>query len=151
MSELAGVDLCHCLATRRSARMLTRFYDQHLAPVGINTSQFSILSLLAANSGMRAAEMAAKLVMDRTTLVRALKPLRTAGLVDAATGSGPGHELRLTPAGERRHAEGEPLWQAAQREMEDRFGRDRMSGLRAELLDLAAADKNTSARSTPAE
>jgi DNA-binding MarR family transcriptional regulator len=136
MNELIGVDLCHCLASRRSARMLTRLYDKHLAGAAINTSQFSILALIAANPGIKVAELAERLVMERTTLVRSLKPLRAAGLVDAGTGSGRGHQLLLTEAGLSRHKQGEPMWLAAQAEIEERFGRDRVGALRRDLLDL---------------
>ena len=34
---------CNCLAVRQAARHITQFYDQHLAPAGLRTTQFSIL------------------------------------------------------------------------------------------------------------
>ena len=37
---------CNCLALRQAARHVTQFYDQHLAPTGLRTTQFSILAKL---------------------------------------------------------------------------------------------------------
>jgi hypothetical protein len=37
---------CNCLALRQAARRVTQFYDQHLAHVGLRTTQFSILAKL---------------------------------------------------------------------------------------------------------
>jgi hypothetical protein len=34
---------CNCFAVRSAARHVTQFYDQFLAPVGLRTTQFSIL------------------------------------------------------------------------------------------------------------
>jgi hypothetical protein len=37
---------CNCLAVRQAARHITQFYDQCLAPSGLRTTQFSILTKL---------------------------------------------------------------------------------------------------------
>jgi hypothetical protein len=37
---------CNCLAIRQAARHVTQFYDQLIAPVGLRTTQFAILSRL---------------------------------------------------------------------------------------------------------
>ena len=44
----AGVDPtpCNCLALRQAARHVSQLYDQHLAEVGLRTSQYSILAKL---------------------------------------------------------------------------------------------------------
>jgi hypothetical protein len=75
MKTVHGVDLCHCLAARRHARLLTRLYDRHLAPSNLSISQFSVLAMIEARPQLLIAELAEAMVMERTTLVRALKPL----------------------------------------------------------------------------
>ena len=63
--------------------------------------------------------------MDRTSLVRALKPLQRDGLVviGAAASGGPRQNaLALTAAGIAKLAEAEPLWRNAQNEFAERFG-----------------------------
>lgn len=139
MKDVAGPDLCHCLASRRGARMLSRIYDRHLAPASINISQFALLSYIGRDSGMGASALADRMVMERTTLVRALKPLRAAGLVEAVREGGPDLRYRLSSEGEAVLAEADPLWTAAQTEYETMFGRDRAYGLRDELLALTSA------------
>ena len=119
--------------------MLSRIYDRHLAPSGINISQFALLSYIGREPGLGATALAGKMVMERTTLVRALKPLRTADLISAATENGPDLRYRLTPEGERALEEAGPLWIAAQEEYEAGFGRERAEDLRDELLAMTSA------------
>ena len=40
--NLPRVEGCTCLAVRQAARRITQFYDQHLAPFWLRTTQFSI-------------------------------------------------------------------------------------------------------------
>ena len=44
--DLPRVEECTCLAVRQAARRITQFYDQHLAPFWLRTTQFSILAKL---------------------------------------------------------------------------------------------------------
>ena len=53
--NLSRVEECTCLAVRQAARRITQFYDQHLAPFWLRTTQFSILAEAArANDDQRA-------------------------------------------------------------------------------------------------
>lgn len=132
-----GPDLCHTLAARRSARGLSRLYDRHLDPSGLSISQFSILSLIEAHDGVRIAELARLLVMERTTLVRALKPLQVAGLVAGEILDRKGTlALSLTRAGAAKIVEAVPLWQAAQQAFERQVGSERAAEVRNALLDF---------------
>src|SRR5579871_5559881 len=79
-------EICTCLAVRQAARHVTQFYDQYLAPVGLKTSQFSILSRLRRQGTVTINELAAELVMDRTTLGRNILPLEREGLISIAPG-----------------------------------------------------------------
>ena len=132
-----GPDLCHCHAARRSARALTRFYDRYLAPAMISVSQFSILSVLDGTPGVRIAEMAKMMVMERTTLLRALKPLQQAGLIVSQPTAGRAHNLSLTADGQRKLAATAPLWEAAQHDFERTFGRDQAVRLRDANQEIA--------------
>lgn len=135
-------DLCNCLAIRKAARHVTQFYDLRLAPVGIGTPQFSILARLRRRGPSTVNELAADLVMDRSTLGRNLRPLERDGLLAIATDPADRRRraLRVTEAGEARLAAAAPLWAAAQREFDSRFGADRALALRATLAQLVATD-----------
>lgn len=132
-----GPDLCYALAARKNARRLSRLYDSHLAPAGLTVSQFSILSVLSAKGPQKTADLADLLVMERTSLVRALKPLQTMGwIAPRPAAEGRGHELALTAAGKKKTAAAVLLWRAAQRAYEAEVGRDRAIRQRDEILNL---------------
>jgi DNA-binding MarR family transcriptional regulator len=133
------LELCYCQAARRSARFLSRMYDRHLAPVGINIQQLSILGAIAHNPGLLIADLAERMVMERTTLVRALKPLREAGFVISER-SETGRSLALTVSrpGSKVVAEAMPLWEAAQHEFETQFGSSKAAALRTEMRKASA-------------
>lgn len=138
MLEPTGPNLCHCFANRRSGRALTRLYDRHLAPIRITISQFSILSLLEKNPKIRIVDLADLMIMERTTLVRALKPLQRLGyVVSEPAERGRALVFSASVDGIRKVAEAIPLWLAAQQEFEQTFGRDRASRLRQDNLDFA--------------
>jgi DNA-binding MarR family transcriptional regulator len=137
MSKLAGPHLCYALAARQNARRLSRLYDNHLAPAGLSVSQFSILSLLEAYETLKITNLAQMLSMERTTLVRALKPLQTAGWVVAGRpDSGRSFDVALSRSGLKKVAEAVPLWKNAQTAFEREVGRDRAIRIRNELLEL---------------
>lgn len=131
---------CNCLALRQAARFVTQLYERHLAPVGVTAAQFSIMANLSHRPGLLMSELADRLVMDRTTLLRALKPLQRDGFVAAAASEhdARAHALSLTKLGERTYAQAKVAWQAAQDEFETQFGQGRAQALRDELFSLTA-------------
>ena len=133
---------CNCLAVRQAARHVTQFYDECLAPAGLRTTQFSILSKLRRLGPMTINALAAEMVMDRTTLGRNIRPLQRDGLVAVA----PGHsdrrskELRLTEAGVERLRAAVGGWIEAQARFEKVFGAARASELRSLLHTVSVSD-----------
>src|SRR5882724_3821616 len=111
---------CNCLAVRQAARHVTQFYDHFLAPIGLRTTQFSILAKLSRIGPMSINALASDLVMDRTTLGRNILPLQREGLVAVQKGSADrrSKELRLTEAGAERLAAALEGWTEAQTRFE---------------------------------
>jgi DNA-binding MarR family transcriptional regulator len=137
MTNPTGPNLCYALAARKKARYLTRLYDSRLAPAGLSVSQFTILSLLEEHGRLKLAALGEMLIMERTSLVRALKPLQTAGYVVTETpDSGRAFDVLLSAAGLQKVAEAAPLWRAAQRDFEKEVGRDRAVSQRNDVLAL---------------
>ena len=137
MEKRYGPEFCYSLASRRGSRHLTRLYDRYLAPAGITSSQFSILGFLGQTPGMTVVELADEMVMERTTMVRALEPLQRSGLV--VKGSEPkGRAVAyfLTKIGIEKFNDACPLWEAAQREFEKEFGERQAASLRKQLLSI---------------
>jgi DNA-binding MarR family transcriptional regulator len=125
-AEQTSIERAACVAgsLRRAARSVTRVYDGHLAHAGLTITQLSILCTLKRRGGQLAlAELATDLVFERTSLYRALAPLRRAGLLSVRIGADVRtRKVALTARGRRRIAEAMPHWVAAQQTVLDHFG-----------------------------
>lgn len=67
--------VCNCLNLRRASLSITEIYDHYLAPSQLSVSQFSIPKHVREMAPVSVSELAAEIRLDRTTLVRNLKPL----------------------------------------------------------------------------
>jgi DNA-binding MarR family transcriptional regulator len=125
---------CAGFNLRRASRAVTQHFDHALAPVGLRTTQFTLLAALALAGPVSTNELAVGLVVDRTTLTRNLRLLREAGLVERQR-SATGREIRfvLSEAGREALARAVPVWQAAQHGIEEAFGAARWPRMVAEL------------------
>jgi len=132
---------CNCLAVRQAARYVTQLYDRHLAASGLRTGQHGILAKLKRRGLMTINELAAELVIDRTTLGRNLRPLERDGLITITRSRTDRRvkQLRLTEAGDARLEETRHAWVAAQRDFETGFGPERAAQLRGLLKALVAS------------
>lgn len=130
---------CNCFAVRQAARQVTKLYEQHLGKAHLTSAQFSILASLGEEGRMTMADLARALVMDRTTLLRAMKPLQREDLLKSAASDADPRQLlfSLSSAGERRLKQAMPLWARAQEEFESGMGPGEASRLRGALLALA--------------
>jgi DNA-binding MarR family transcriptional regulator len=130
---------CNCFALRQAARTVTALYDRHLEKAGLTTSQHSLLAVIEHNPGIATQELSELMVMDRTTLVRALKPLTRDGYIQQLPDAVNSRKLvfTLTDEGKRKYAEAHAYWLQAQAEFDAGVGKNRAEAMRAELIDLA--------------
>ena len=125
---------CNCLALRQAARHISQIYDSYLTSEGLRTTQYSILAKLEAFGPLSINELAKSMVMDRTTLGRAIRPLQRDRLLTIAAGEdGRTRSLRLTATGEARLKAATPKWREAQKKFEMTFGASDAAGLRNAL------------------
>ena len=125
---------CNCLALRQAARRVSQIYDGHLTSEGLRTTQYSIFAKLNRLGPMSINELAKSMVMDRTTLGRAIRPLERDGLLMIGAATMAAHvSLRLTARGEARLKAAEAKWREAQREFEIAFGARDAADLRTVL------------------
>jgi DNA-binding MarR family transcriptional regulator len=140
MRQGSRLDLCNCFATRQAARHITRLYEKHLAEADVTSAQFSILVVLDEKRRASMSEMADLLVMERTTLLRAVKPLQRDGLVTAKRGDGEGDprqvSFSLTAVGRNKLKDAMTRWMSAQQEFEAQVGPARAARMRSDLLAL---------------
>jgi DNA-binding MarR family transcriptional regulator len=114
-------------------------YEDHLSRVDLTSTQFSILVYVDEIGMASMKDLVEAMVMERTSVIRALQPLERDGLVVI----GPHEEdarrnvVRLTDAGRAKLAEALPVWQTAQAEFESRFGAGLAGELRQSLSTLA--------------
>ena len=144
-------DSCNCFAIRSAARHVSQFYDRHLAPSGLRTTQFSILMKLKRLGPLTINRLAEDMAMDRTTLGRNILPLERDGLIriEAAANDRRAKELHLTAAGAKRHQAALKAWAEAQGRFEETFGPQRAAQLRTMLRAVVATDFDASDRSQP--
>jgi len=131
---------CNCQAIRQAARHISQIYDNHLAGENLTTSQFSILSKLNRLGPLTINELAKLMVMDRTTLGRAVRPLERDKLLTIEAGEdGRVRRLKLTAAGLTKVKAAAAQWREAQKEFEQAYGPAEAAELRSALRRVVAA------------
>lgn len=116
---------CNCLNMRRSAQAITDVYDEFLKPSGLKIGQFSLLKHIEYLEPVSVSDLAQSIRLDRTTLVRNLKPLEDKGyIMDLASDGTRKRQLKLTNEGIEAYKYAEELWEKAQRYLMDYLGKD---------------------------
>ena len=115
---------CVAGTMRRASRSLARLYDVHLGKAGLTTTQFSILRTVQRRGGRASlGALVEDLVMERTSLFRALAQLQRARLVDVRAGADRrSKDFCLTARAATRIASAMPHWLEAQRIVLEELG-----------------------------
>ncbi|SFJ49972.1 DNA-binding transcriptional regulator, MarR family [Phyllobacterium sp. CL33Tsu] len=129
---------CNSFATRQASRYITRLYDRHLSAAQVTNTQFGILVLLWETPGMTMSELALAMVMERTSLVRAIKPMERDGWLKTERAAQESRKLvlSLTESGHNKVQAALPLWQKAQQEFEAQVGPEKAAQWRHDFLEL---------------
>ena len=133
---------CTCGSLRKASRRISQFYDTALAPIGIKSTQFSILSEVDRGSAagpVSMCELATAMVMDRSTLGHNLKPLERDDLVVLRLAADDRRKryVELTNKGRLILQRSRRLWRQAEGRFEAIFGKQPAADLRAVLLSIA--------------
>src|SRR5438132_14198408 len=138
--DMSAAENCVCFNLRWVTRAVTQFFDAEMRRHGIRPTQGSILAALMAKDSWNMAELSDQLGMDRTTLVRNLRPLQRDGLVQA-DGGGRGRlvELAITAKGRKQMEKLTPAWKSAQRAVVKTLGEQRWSAILSDLETAALA------------
>jgi len=108
-------DECICRVVRDAARTLSNAYDRALAPSGIRTTQFTLLSVLARESVASVNQLSDLLGIDQTTTTRNVSVLEDAGLLMRVPHHDPRVKLmKLTPKGKQKRQIAVECWQKMQ-------------------------------------
>ena len=138
--DMATVENCVCFNLRWVARAVTQFYDSEMRRHGIRPTQGTILLALNSKENWSMAELSDWLGLERTTLVRNLRPLQRDGLVQAI-GGGHGNrvELAITAKGRKQIEKLTPAWKSAQSAAVKTLGEKRWSAILSDLETAALA------------
>lgn len=134
---------CVCFNLRRAARIVTQYFDAEMRRQGIRSTQGTLLSALHITGTSTMADLSEFLGMERTTLLRNIRPLQRDGLVSVEGGGHGGFvELSLTAKGRKQVEKLAPAWESAQQTAVRVLGEERWSALLADLEKVASALKN---------
>ncbi len=131
---------CCCFNMRKVMRAVTQFFDRHLEPANIRSTQFTLLVALSSMNAKTLTEIAENLVMDRTTLTRNLKPLEKLELITTVQPLDKRSKAYiLTDKGKELVIKAVPLWEEAQKSIVNTLGIEKYNHIIVELGHVLAA------------
>src|SRR6201987_4622882 len=126
---------CNISAVKKAARRLSLMYDTVLAPTGLKSTQYGILSELNSRGAAlpTVGQLAEELVMDRSTLGQNLRPLEWEDLITLLTDPKDRRNrlIALTKLGTAKLNEAAKYWRIAQDLFEATFGKQEAADLRS--------------------
>jgi DNA-binding MarR family transcriptional regulator len=130
---------CNCINLRRASQAITEVYDDFLAPSGLKISQYALLKNIKRMGPVSVSGLALEIRLDRTTLVRNLKPLEARDLItDGAAKGTRNRQLELTDQGREVLTIAASLWSAAQNFLEQYLGKEDLNTLTGLLSKIEA-------------
>ena len=130
---------CLCATFRRTARALSQLYDEAVQPLGLKTTQFTILQALSLTGEVSQGRLGEILALDSTTLTRTLAIMKRRKWVAMRHGrDGRERLMSLSTAGRRQLELASPAWQAVQDRLRSQLGDERWGGLFQQNREITA-------------
>jgi len=131
---------CACANLRRTARAVTKMYNQELRDTGLELTQFTLLMALNLTGEITQGNLGKLLALDTTSLTRMLRLLTKQGWIGVKTGDDRRERLlRLTPSGQQKLDESRPDWERAQKRLRRGLGEAGWTEMGVLLADMARA------------
>ena len=128
---------CYCINLRRSANVVSAIYDRYLKSTGLTINQYSLLVNIQRLNLCSVSQLATQVNLERTTLVRMLKPLFEKKWIEDLSKNGErNRKIQLTMHGEKILLEAKYYWQLAQNEIEGKIGKQKVEILMDILNEL---------------
>ena len=121
MSKLYN-STCYCTNLRRSANAMSEFYDSALKEAELTISQYELLVNLSRLGKANITHWSEQVGLDRSTMVRNIKPLQSRGLIEGAEGHG--KTFTLSEKGQHALDTATVIWQQMQEKMEQFLGKE---------------------------
>jgi DNA-binding MarR family transcriptional regulator len=136
---------CMCASFRRAARALTQLYDDALRPLGLRTTQFTILQALSLAGEVSQGQLGEILAMDSTTLTRTLAILKRRKWIETRRGSdGRERLLTLSEAGRAQLDRVSPAWRGVHEHLRSQVGGERWEQMFQQSREITAVAKGGS-------
>jgi DNA-binding MarR family transcriptional regulator len=136
---------CNCAAVRSAARAVTKAYDDVLRPLELRMTQYTILSKVNKEGQLALSDLADRMVMDRTTLARNVKPLEREGWLEVVVGSDRRERLlSVTATGKALLERARPLWLETSRRLDEKLGPQQAETLRITMREVVKAARELS-------
>jgi DNA-binding MarR family transcriptional regulator len=142
MTSLSATELpCACATLRKASRSISRVYDAALAKGGLTSAQLPILRAISRQPWLPLSQLAAVMVMERTSLYRTLVPMIDSGWIavkGSRVGEGRAKRVSLTCKGQTVTAAANVHWEVVQTRIVKTFGTKRWESLQQDIAELAA-------------
>jgi len=123
MNVKLKTEICYCVNFRRAARAVTAYYDRAMLQSGITVNQYSLLMHLLRTAPCSATALAKTVKLERTTLLRNIKPLVKRALIrDLAKEGERDRQLAVTKKGITTLGVAQRLWEKAQAGLKAHIG-----------------------------
>ena len=121
---------CLCASFRRTARSLTQLYEEALRPVGLRSTQLTILQVLSRTGEISQGRLGAILAMDSTSLTRTLAIMKRHKWIKERRGSDKRERwLSLSKNGDALLRRANPVWEQVQAELRRKIGEQAWNGV----------------------
>jgi len=121
---------CLCANLRRAARALTQLYEHELRPLGLRSTQMTILQALSRTGEISQGQLGQILAMDTTSLTRTLAIMSREGWITERRGEDRRERrLRLSDAGEKQLKRALPAWEKVQSRLRHQLGNENWNNL----------------------
>lgn len=132
-------NICLSHTLRRADRVVSQIYNEYFAPLGLRVTQFTILRTLAITGTITAKQIRDALVMDQTTVSRALKPLIRDGYITVGEGANRREKaLSLSEEGKALYRQALGPWNEAQKMLRKKLGKSQEDTLIALSREIVA-------------
>jgi DNA-binding MarR family transcriptional regulator len=113
---------CLGVRLRLLARLVTGAYESHMRQHGVGIAPMNLLVAVAAGGPVSPGELAERLVLEKSTVSRDLRPLIENGWLTQTKGTGRRKSLAITPAGLAVIDAAFDDWQKGQKDAEKLLG-----------------------------
>ena len=135
--DMAESKLCTGFNLKRATRVVQNLFDEAFKPVGLEGTQYTVLSHIYIFEPISLSKLADLMDVDRTTLARNLGPLEKRGLVEIKPGSDRRAKLiNITDNGKELLSDALPIWKETQEKIKNSLGFENWDSMMSNLSGL---------------